>query len=94
MKKHHLSQPSSLFNEFSAEMTDDVIDFFIPQEGETDLSQNFYVFETISFKGAVKEASKTSFAFSDARWKTSLVMLKEKEVIRHSQTELNVNTIK
>lgn len=55
MVQHHCSQPSALFDEYTPEMVDNIIDFFIPASGETEFSKNYYVFETISFKGSVKD---------------------------------------
>lgn len=77
MKTHQNIQPSALFNEFPLELVDKVVELFIPAQGDSDASKNFYTFDTVNFKGSVKDATKTSFAYSDAKWKTSFLMLAE-----------------
>ena len=69
-----------MFNDFHPEMIDNIIDFFIPPNGDTEVSKKYYALDAVSFKGSVKDHLKTSFGFPFARWKTSLVILTERKV--------------
>ncbi len=75
LQDYYLNELSALTYDFTSEMVEAIIDFMVPQEGDTKASENFYGFETTYFSGSVKQPKLTSFAYGDIEWKSNFFIM-------------------